>query len=117
MPSYLNSRAVPTYLKIDSFEELAQQCDALADARRLAIIFALLREGELSVEGLSDRVGQTPLELVRRLAWLRRAGLVEQSQDDQAILYSLATGTFHELINRLQELIDPSINAAPTFEK
>lgn len=61
----------------------------LADATRVRLILAM-REGELSVNTLSERVGKSPAAVSQHLAKLRLAHLVATRHEGNKVFYRLA---------------------------
>ena len=63
---------------------------ALADESRLRIISLLFFSGELCVCDIEDVMGCTQTKVSRHLAYLRRAGLVDDRRQGLWMLYSIA---------------------------
>lgn len=61
----------------------------LADATRVRLILAM-REGEVSVNELAERVGKSPAAVSQHLAKLRLAHLVLSRQEGNRVFYGLA---------------------------
>jgi DNA-binding transcriptional ArsR family regulator len=70
------------------FEPVAERLRLLADATRLRIINAL-REGELSVVEIVERVGATQPNVSRNLALLLRGGMVTRRQQGRQVHYRI----------------------------
>lgn len=69
----------------------------LADATRVRIILAL-RDGELSVNTLAERVGKTPAAVSQHLAKLRLARVVATRHDGTKVYYRLANEHARQLV-------------------
>jgi len=70
------------------FEPVAERLRLLADATRLRVLNAL-REGELNVVQIVERVGATQPNVSRNLALLLRAGVVARRQDGRQVHYRI----------------------------
>jgi ArsR family transcriptional regulator len=71
-------------------KEISLVFKALADESRLRIINLLLYSGELCVCDIQDVMGFTQTKVSRHLAYLRRAGLVDDRRQGFWMLYSVA---------------------------
>ncbi|MBM4440376.1 MAG: winged helix-turn-helix transcriptional regulator [Candidatus Rokubacteria bacterium] len=67
---------------------MAERLRLLADATRLRVLNAL-REGELNVVQIVERVGATQPNVSRNLALLLRAGVVARRQDGRQVHYRI----------------------------
>lgn len=70
-------------------EPVAERLRLLADATRLRIL-NVLREGELSVVEIVDRVGASQPNVSRHLALLLRAGIVTRRPQGRNVHYRVA---------------------------
>lgn len=88
--------------------DLVQVFKLLADETRLKILMYLLREQELHVSALCDRLNQSQPAVSHHLALLRVAGLIEPRRDGKHNYYSVREKHFHRLIGELFKTIsDP----------
>jgi ArsR family transcriptional regulator len=88
--------------------DLVQVFKLLADETRLKILLYLLREQELHVSALCDRLQQSQPAVSHHLALLRVAGLIEPRRDGKHNFYSVREKHFHKLIGELFKTIsDP----------
>jgi DNA-binding transcriptional ArsR family regulator len=71
------------------FEPVAERLRLLADATRLRIL-NVLREGELSVSEIVDKVGASQPNVSRHLALLLRAGIVTRRPQARNVHYRVA---------------------------
>lgn len=75
-------------MKKEIFELQAEICKTLANPKRLEII-AALKEGELSVGELVDKLGITKANVSQHLAVLRQRRVVSSRRDGVNIFYSI----------------------------
>ncbi|MBI5492305.1 MAG: winged helix-turn-helix transcriptional regulator [Deltaproteobacteria bacterium] len=75
-------------MKKELFELQAEVCKTLANPKRLEII-AELKEGELSVGDLVERLGVTKANVSQHLAVLRQSRVVKTRRDGVNIYYSI----------------------------
>jgi len=88
--------------------DLVQVFKLLSDETRLRILMYLLREGELHVTALCERLGQSQPAVSHHLALLRVAGLIEPRRDGKHNFYSIKSTHFHRLIAELfNSISDP----------
>lgn len=85
--------------------DLVQVFKLLADETRLKILMYLLREQELHVSALCDRLNQSQPAVSHHLALLRVAGLIEPRRDGKHNFYSVREKHFHKLIGELFKTI------------
>ncbi len=87
-----------------SFEEVgqlhAEMCSALADPRRLQILYVLAKQ-DLTVSQLTQMLGISQSTTSRHLKILRSRGLVRATRKGQSVVYSL---TDHRVISALETL-------------
>lgn len=82
-------------------KDLVQVFKLLSDETRLKILMYLLREGELHVSALCERLGQSQPAVSHHLALLRVAGLIEPRRDGKHNFYSIQRNRFHEIVAEL----------------
>ena len=88
--------------------DLVQVFKLLADETRLKILMFLMREQELHVSALCDRLNQSQPAVSHHLALLRVAGLIEPRRDGKHNFYSVREKHFHRLIGELfRTMSDP----------
>ena len=88
---------LPTHLEKD----LVQVFKLLSDETRLRILLYLMREGELHVTALCEKLGQSQPAVSHHLALLRVAGLIEARRDGKHNFYSICRNHFHGLMGEL----------------
>lgn len=90
-------------------KDLVQVFKLLSDETRLRIVMYLLREGELHVTALCEKLGQSQPAVSHHLALLRVAGLIEARRDGKHNYYSLRMLHFHRIMHELfHSMSDPS---------
>jgi ArsR family transcriptional regulator, arsenate/arsenite/antimonite-responsive transcriptional repressor len=93
-------------------KDLVQVFKLLSDETRLRILLYLVREGELHVTALCDKLGQSQPAVSHHLALLRVAGLIEARRDGKHNFYSVRKKHFHRIMEELFESIsDPGTEA------
>ena len=107
-PETRESRAgfpeLPSHLEKD----LVQVFKLLSDETRLRILLYLMREGELHVTALCEKLGQSQPAVSHHLALLRVAGLIEARRDGKHNYYSICRNHFQQLMGELfNNICDP----------
>jgi len=64
-------------------------CKTIAHAKRLEILDTL-RDGEMSVGELADKMGVAPANVSQQLAILRNAGVLAARQEGTSVFYRIA---------------------------
>lgn len=82
-------------------KDLVQVFKLLADETRLKILMFLMREGELHVSALCDRLGQSQPAVSHHLALLRVAKMIEPRRDGKHNFYSIQKEHFHTIMGEL----------------
>lgn len=85
------------------FEGFAEVAKALASGRRAEIV-DVLAQGERSVEGIAEEIGQTVANTSHHLRAMARAGLVSTRRDGTRIFYRLASERVGELWGALRDV-------------
>ena len=78
---------------------------ALGDASRLRVIGVLASEGQMTVSGLSQRIGLSQPLISWHLRILRLAGLIETRRSGREVLCTLRRDAFEELHAAESELL------------
>jgi ArsR family transcriptional regulator len=81
--------------------DLVKVFKLLADETRLKILMFLMREGELHVSALCERLGQSQPAVSHHLALLRVAGMISSRRDGKHNFYSVEKSRFHRIIGEL----------------
>jgi ArsR family transcriptional regulator, arsenate/arsenite/antimonite-responsive transcriptional repressor len=82
-------------------KDLVQVFKLMSDETRLRILMYLMREGELHVTALCERLQQSQPAVSHHLALLRVAGLIEARRDGKHNFYSVRSKHFHKLVAEL----------------
>jgi len=69
--------------------DLADFYKIFGDSSRIKILF-VLRQEEMGVQALADKIGMTQSAVSHQLKTLKSAGLVKNRRDGKTIIYSLA---------------------------
>ncbi|MCH8828156.1 MAG: winged helix-turn-helix transcriptional regulator [Planctomycetes bacterium] len=89
-------------------KDLVQVFKLLSDETRLRILMYLVREKELHVTALCDKLEQSQPAVSHHLALLRVAGLIEARRDGKHNFYSVRQSHFYRIIEELfQSFSDP----------
>lgn len=82
----------------EAVRELVQVSRLLGDETRLRILFYLVKNQELHVTDLCDRLGQSQPAVSHHLALLRVSGLIEARREGKHNYYSVRTEAFGDLL-------------------
>ena len=82
-------------------QDLVQTLKLLSDETRLRVLMYLMREGELHVTALCERLDQSQPAVSHHLALLRVAGLIEARRDGKHNFYSVRREHFHRIMGEL----------------
>lgn len=88
-------------LSDQTVKELCQVFKLLADETRLRILCHLVREAELNVTELCERLQQSQPAVSHHLALMRVAGIIKARRSGKHNFYSVRQQHFHELIMEL----------------
>lgn len=100
-PASSNTKNTFPELSTDLERDLVQVFKLLSDETRLRVLMYLMREKELHVTALCERLGQSQPAVSHHLALLKSAGLVEARRDGKHNFYSVRAGHFHRIIEEL----------------
>lgn len=93
-------------------KDLTQVFKLLSDETRLRVLMYLIREGELHVTALCQRLGQSQPAVSHHLALLRVAGLIEARRDGKHNFYSVRRKYFQQIMEELfSSICDPESDA------
>lgn len=93
-------------------ELAAEVFSLLCDPTRIRIILAL-REGELAVGELAERVGKSPTAVSQHLAKLRWGRIVSTRQEGTRVFYSLTDEHARELVTHAVFQAEHVVDAVP----
>lgn len=97
-------------------KDLVQVFKLLSDETRLRVLMYLVREGELHVTALCDKLGQSQPAVSHHLALLRVAGLIEARRDGKHNFYSVRAKHFQRLLTEIFASIGNSDSDEIRFE-
>ena len=89
--------------------ELVSIFKLLADETRLRVLMNLMRERELHVSALCERLDQSQPAVSHHLALLRGAGLIEARRDGKHNFYSVRRKHFHKVMGYIFNSITDDI--------
>ncbi|HVB24762.1 MAG TPA: metalloregulator ArsR/SmtB family transcription factor [Ktedonobacteraceae bacterium] len=95
--------------KMNDWRELKLMTKALGDIARLAIVYHLAREAEITVTVLTDMLGLSQPLVSWHLRKLRRAGLIRTRRLGRQVYCSLDIPRYQQCLQYLAFLIDPAI--------
>lgn len=105
------------YDRGDEYVALAAEVfTLLADVTRIRIIRAL-RDGELSVNDLADRVAKSPTAVSQHLAKLRWARVVQPRQDGNRVFYSLVDEHAGQLVEEAMHQAEHAVDDDPEHHR
>jgi len=82
-------------------KDLVQTFKLLSDGTRLRILLHLVREGELHVTALCERLQQSQPAVSHHLALLRDSGLSSPRREGKHNFYSVKREHFHRIVGEL----------------
>jgi DNA-binding transcriptional ArsR family regulator len=87
---------LPHPLSGELVEQIAQRFRVLGEPMRIRIL-DLLRDGETSVQELTDALGTTQQNVSKHLGVLHAAGIVSRRRDGNRALYAISDESVFEL--------------------
>jgi ArsR family transcriptional regulator len=91
---------LPTPIPLDLAELIAARLRVVGDASRVRIL-DLLRDRELSVAQISERLGTSQQNASKHLGMLLRAGIVARRKDGTSSLYRVVDRGVYELCGQV----------------
>jgi len=95
---------------MDDWRELRLMTKALADVARLALVYHLARQEEVTVTALSDLLHLSQPLVSWHLRKLRRAKLVHTRRAGRQVYCSLNRQQFQQCLQHLNSLVDPMLH-------
>lgn len=86
----------------------ANICEALADPKRIALLYAL-REGATTVSQLGETLDLPQATVSRHLKILRERRLVQARRDGMNVYYSLTTDKVLSALDLLREVLNENL--------
>jgi ArsR family transcriptional regulator len=93
---------------MNDWRDLKIMVKALADVARLAIVYHLARQEEITVTTLTDLLGLSQPLVSWHLRKLRRANLIRTRRAGRQVYCSLDINRFQQCLQGLEHLIDPA---------
>jgi ArsR family transcriptional regulator len=109
------SQMASTGLSSELEKDLVQVFKLLSDETRLRILLYLMREGELHVTALCDRLKQSQPAVSHHLALLRVAGVIEARRDGKHNYYLVRKEHFHTIMGQLFSSVTDETSADIRF--
>ena len=94
---------------MNNWRELKIMVKALADVARLTIVYHLAHQNEITVTELTAILGLSQPLVSWHLRKLRRAGIIRTRRNGRQVHCSLDRNRYQECLQRLETLVDPSI--------
>jgi len=88
----------------DSYELHAHLCGTFSSPRRLEII-DLLRDGELTVAQMLEKMSISKTNLSQHLTIMKNRGILKSRRDGQHIYYSVANGKVVQAYDLMKEVL------------
>jgi ArsR family transcriptional regulator, arsenate/arsenite/antimonite-responsive transcriptional repressor len=98
---------------VEDWRDLKRMAKALAGVVRLTIIYHLARTPEISVTDLVKLLKVSQPLVSWHLRTLRKAKLIKTRHVGRQAYYSLNTQRFRLCLQRLEQLVDPTIMTEP----
>lgn len=95
----------PSELPANLEKDLVQVFKLLADGTRLKILMYLMREGELHVSAMCERLSQSQPAVSHHLALLRVSNLINCRREGKHNFYSVNSDQFHGIMGALFQTI------------
>lgn len=86
------------------FEGQAELCKAMANASRIAIIYAL-KEGELTVNEIVSRLGGQKSNVSQHLSFMRTRGMLKSRKDKSNVYYKIANPKVSKACSLMREIL------------
>ena len=97
---------------MDEWKDLKVAVKALAGVTRLAMVYHLSKQREITVTDLTEILGLSQPLVSWHLRKLRRAGLAETRRVGRQVYCSLNTEYYLRCLSRLEGLVDPTAESA-----
>ncbi len=94
---------------MNDWRELKIMVKALADVARLAIVYHLAHQGEITVTTLTDMLGLSQPLVSWHLRKLRRAGMIHTRRAGRQVYCSLDKSRYQYCLQCLETLVDPTV--------
>jgi len=91
---------IPSPIPVDLAEMIAARMRVIGDPNRIRIL-DLLRDGELSVSELTERLGTSQQNTSKHLSLLLQAGIVARRKEGNSSMYSIADPGVYDLCEQV----------------
>jgi ArsR family transcriptional regulator len=91
---------LPRPIPLDLAEMIAARLRVIGDANRIRVL-DLLRDGELSVTQITERLGTSQQNASKHLSVLMHAGIVSRRKEGTSSLYSVSDPGVYELCEQV----------------
>jgi len=91
---------LPRPIPLDLAEMIAARLRVIGDANRIRVL-DLLRDGELSVTQITERLGTSQQNASKHLSVLMQAGIVARRKEGTSSLYSVSDPGVYELCEQV----------------
>lgn len=91
---------LPSPIPVDLAELIAARLRVIGDPNRIRIL-DLLRDGDLSVTQITERLGTSQQNASKHLGVLLQAGVVARRKDGNSSIYSIADRGVYELCEQV----------------
>jgi DNA-binding transcriptional ArsR family regulator len=91
---------LPSPIPVDLAEMIAARLRVIGDPNRIRIL-DLLRDGELSVTQITQRLGTSQQNTSKHLGLLLQAGIVARRKDGNSSIYSIADAGVYDLCEQV----------------
>lgn len=100
-------------LDAQAIELTCERLRVIAEPNRIALLEALNRSGETSVQGLADRIGAPHQKTSKHLAVLYGAGMVSRRRIGPTIRYALIDWTGWWVIEQISRWVQSGLGEEP----
>jgi DNA-binding transcriptional ArsR family regulator len=91
---------LPSPIPVDLAEMVAARLRVIGDSNRIRIL-DLLRDDELTVSEITERLGMSQQNTSKHLAMLLQAGIVARRKEGNSSIYSIADAGVYELCEQV----------------
>lgn len=94
----------------------AQLCDALADPKRIALLYAM-RDGATTVNQLAEMLALPQATVSRHLKILRERNLVQAQREGMNVYYELRNDKVLRALDLLRQVLNDNLTRSATLAK
>ncbi len=100
----------------EQFKKQAEFCKFMANPKRLEILYHL-KDGELCVEDITDKMGINIPNVSQHLAVMKKKGVVDVRRDGVKMYYRLSSRKILQACGIMNDLMEERINAGTKQKK